>query len=143
MLAQRHALTGHTRAPNDPASLLLSNRGLGVILEIDRDKPVGAVDAAGINDVLSESAVIVPRRTIPTRFDQRARLAAIRSTCRLAVRSSRKLTATKYTAVAANDAAGHAHQPRTCADPAAAPTAAPAEAHPRLPVSSLRSLGPV
>lgn len=60
MLAQPHALTGYTGAPSDPASLPLSNRGLGVILEIDRDKPVGAVDAAGINDVVIESAVIVP-----------------------------------------------------------------------------------
>ena len=82
VLAQGHALTGHTRSPNDPASLLLSNRGLGVIHGIDRDKSVGTGNATGINDVLSESAVIVPRRTIPTRpFDQRARLEAIRSTC--------------------------------------------------------------
>ena len=65
VLAQRHALTGYTGAPSDPVSLLLSNRGLGVILEIDRDKPVGAVDAAGIKDEVIESAVIVPPRDYP------------------------------------------------------------------------------
>lgn len=80
--AQPHALTGYTGAPSDPVSLLLSNRGLGVILEIDRDKPVGAVDAAGIKDVVIESAVIVPppdyphtiRSTCPSRgtFEQEA-----------------------------------------------------------------------
>ena len=82
VLAQPHALTGYTGAPSDPASLLLSNRGLGVILEIDRDKPVRAVDAAGINDMVIESAVIVPppdyphtiRSTCPSRgaFEQEA-----------------------------------------------------------------------
>ena len=56
-LATPDALTGYTGEPASPQSVLLSHHGLGVILEIDRDHPIGQADAAGIKDVVLESAV--------------------------------------------------------------------------------------
>ena len=56
-LAQPQALAGFTGERSSPDSLLLINHGLGVILEFDRDHPVGMADAAGIKDVVLESAV--------------------------------------------------------------------------------------
>src|SRR6185312_1705037 len=56
-LARPETLTGYTGSADDPDSLLLTNHGLGVILEVDRDHPVGKADAAGIKDVVIESAV--------------------------------------------------------------------------------------
>ena len=56
-LAKADALSGYTGAPSSPSSVLLSNHGLGVILEIDLEHPVGRIDAAGIKDVVIESAV--------------------------------------------------------------------------------------
>jgi malate synthase len=51
------SLTGYVGDPSAPSSVLLSNHGLGVILEIDRNHPVGRIDTAGIKDVVIESAV--------------------------------------------------------------------------------------
>jgi len=56
-LARRDALAGYTGERLTPSSVLLTNHGLGVILEIDREHPVGGSDAAGIRDVVIESAV--------------------------------------------------------------------------------------
>lgn len=56
-LAAPERLSGYTGAPEAPTSVLLVNHGLGVILEIDRDSPVGKADGAGISDVVLESAV--------------------------------------------------------------------------------------
>ena len=56
-LANPDALAGYTGDPASPSSVLLTNHGLGVILEIDREDPIGSVDSAGIKDVVIESAV--------------------------------------------------------------------------------------
>jgi malate synthase len=56
-LAVPGALTGYTGEPALPRSVLLTNHGLGVILEIDREHPVGKADMAGIKDVVIESAL--------------------------------------------------------------------------------------
>ncbi len=56
-LAAPHALAGYTGEASSPASLLLTNHGLGVIIEIDREHPVGKADKAGVKDVVIEAAV--------------------------------------------------------------------------------------
>jgi malate synthase len=56
-LAEPEALAGYTGDPASPSSVLLTNHGLGVILEIDRKHPIGRTDGAGIKDVVLESAV--------------------------------------------------------------------------------------
>jgi malate synthase len=56
-LAATDAFSGYTGDPQSPSSVLLTNHGLGVVIEIDRDHPVGSVDTAGVRDVVIESAV--------------------------------------------------------------------------------------
>jgi len=56
-LAEAAALSGYTGDPSSPSSVLLTGHGLGVILEIDREHPIGKTDGAGIKDVVIESAV--------------------------------------------------------------------------------------
>jgi malate synthase len=56
-LLKPEALAGYTGAPGSPSSVLLSSNGLGVIIEFDRDDPVGSADTAGVKDVMLESAV--------------------------------------------------------------------------------------
>ena len=56
-LREAAALHGYRGAPVDPSALLLEHHGLGIELVIDRTHPVGAADAAGIADVVLESAV--------------------------------------------------------------------------------------
>ena len=50
-------LAGYRGAPDDPATILLQHHGLGIELVLDRSHPVGAIDAAGIADVMLEAAV--------------------------------------------------------------------------------------
>jgi malate synthase len=50
-------LAGYRGSPSAPSALLLEHHGLGIELVIDRTHPVGTDDAAGIADVLLESAV--------------------------------------------------------------------------------------
>jgi malate synthase len=56
-LADPGGFAGHTGDAHAPASVLLTHHGLGIELVIDRTSPVGAVDGAGVNDVVIESAV--------------------------------------------------------------------------------------
>jgi malate synthase len=56
-LRRAEAFQGYTGDPASPESVLLGDHGLGVILEIDREHPIGKTDAAGIKDVVIESAV--------------------------------------------------------------------------------------
>jgi malate synthase len=56
-LARPGTLAGYRGAPDDPATILLEHHGLAIELVIDRTHPVGAVDAAGIADVVLEAAV--------------------------------------------------------------------------------------
>lgn len=56
-LANPESLAGYTGDPASPSSVLFTNHGLGVILEIDREHPIGQTDGAGIKDVVLESAI--------------------------------------------------------------------------------------
>jgi len=56
-LADPKALVGYTGAPEAPRTVLLRHNGLGVELVFDRETPVGRGDAAGLADVVLESAV--------------------------------------------------------------------------------------
>lgn len=51
------AFVGYRGDPEQPSGLLFRHNGLGVELVIDRDRPVGAADRAGIADVILESAL--------------------------------------------------------------------------------------
>ena len=51
------AFAGYTGTPDDPSSILLEHHGLGIEIVIDRNHPVGSGDAAGVADLVLESAV--------------------------------------------------------------------------------------
>jgi malate synthase len=51
------AFLGYRGALSDPSVVLLENNGLGIEIVLDRSHQVGAVDRAGIADVVLESAV--------------------------------------------------------------------------------------
>jgi malate synthase len=56
-LADPSALVGWRGAPAAPQAILLRRHGLHIELVIDRDHPVGKTDAAGLADVVLESAL--------------------------------------------------------------------------------------
>ena len=56
-LRRAEGLAGYRGSPADPSTVLLENNGLAIEIMIDRSHPVGADDAAGIADVILESAV--------------------------------------------------------------------------------------
>src|SRR5690606_6415662 len=56
-LAQPDKLVGYLGDKNAPTSVLLRNNGLHIDIQIDPDSPIGSTDAAGIKDVVLESAV--------------------------------------------------------------------------------------
>ena len=56
-LADPTVFGGHQGDADAPSRVLLRHHGLGIQLVIDRDHAVGATDAAGVADVLLESAV--------------------------------------------------------------------------------------
>ncbi len=56
-LANPNSLDGYAGQADSPDGILLTNNGLGVLLEIDREHPIGSADSAGIKDVVIESAV--------------------------------------------------------------------------------------
>jgi malate synthase len=56
-LANPGQFAGYTGAAESPTSVLLKNHGLHIEILIDPDSPIGKTDAAGIKDVLLESAV--------------------------------------------------------------------------------------
>jgi malate synthase len=51
------AFAGYTGTTDDPSSILLEHHGLGIEIVIDRTHAVGSGDAAGVADVVLESAV--------------------------------------------------------------------------------------
>jgi malate synthase len=51
------ALVGYRGEPDAPSTLLLVHHGLHVEIHIDREHPIGRGDAAGISDVVLESAM--------------------------------------------------------------------------------------
>ncbi|WP_315770708.1 malate synthase G [Rhodococcoides kroppenstedtii] len=56
-LADPSQLLGYQGAPDAPSAILLVHNGLHLEIQIDADSPIGQTDAAGVKDVLLESAV--------------------------------------------------------------------------------------
>jgi malate synthase len=56
-LAAPEQFAGYLGEPDAPTSVLLVNHGLHVEILVDADSPIGASDAAGIKDVVLESAI--------------------------------------------------------------------------------------
>ena len=56
-LAQPDQLVGYTGAAESPEAVLLVNNGLHIEILVDADSPIGSTDAAGIKDVVLESAI--------------------------------------------------------------------------------------
>ncbi|MBS1694736.1 MAG: malate synthase G [Actinobacteria bacterium] len=56
-LAAPEQFVGYTGEAGSPSSILLANNGLHIQIVIDPDSPIGATDAAGIKDVVLESAI--------------------------------------------------------------------------------------
>ena len=56
-LADPAAFTGYTGAPEAPVSILLAHHGLHVEISIDRSGRIGSTDAAGVQDIVLESAL--------------------------------------------------------------------------------------
>jgi malate synthase len=57
MLADATKFAGHTGEPAAPKSVLLVNHGLHFEIQFDRTHPIGQTDAAGVKDVVLESAL--------------------------------------------------------------------------------------
>ncbi len=58
-LAQPERFAGFVGAAESPSVVLLKNNGLHIEVHVDRAHPVGATDAAGVKDVVLESALTV------------------------------------------------------------------------------------
>jgi malate synthase len=56
-LARPQQFVGYTGATESPQSVLLSNHGLHIDIQIDPESPVGKTDKAGVKDVILESAI--------------------------------------------------------------------------------------
>jgi malate synthase len=56
-LRDGRAFSGYRGAAEAPSAVLLVNNALAIEITIDRSNPVGAVDGAGVSDVVLESAV--------------------------------------------------------------------------------------
>ncbi|MCW2791097.1 MAG: malate synthase [Nocardioides sp.] len=56
-LADPSQLVGFRGATESPEAVLLVHHGLHVEIQVDRDDPIGATDAAGVKDLLVESAI--------------------------------------------------------------------------------------
>ena len=57
MLQQRNALVGYNGDQKNPSSILLRHNGLHIEIQFDRAHAIGSTDAAGIKDIVLESAL--------------------------------------------------------------------------------------
>ena len=75
-LSAPEQFAGYTGAADRPLSVLLKKNGLHIDIIIDADGQIGSTDAAGINDIVLESALstimdcedLLPLLTARTRF---------------------------------------------------------------------------
>ncbi|ALJ36486.1 malate synthase G [Azospirillum brasilense] len=56
-LAEPERLVGYNGAPSAPTAILLADNGLHMEIRIDRSHPIGKTDAAGVADLVLESAL--------------------------------------------------------------------------------------
>ncbi|KAA0681622.1 malate synthase G [Azospirillum brasilense] len=56
-LAEPERLVGYTGEPSAPTAILLADNGLHMEIRIDRSHPIGRTDAAGVADLVLESAL--------------------------------------------------------------------------------------
>ena len=56
-LAKPEQFAGYQGAADAPVAILLKHHGLHLELQIDRNAPIGKTDAAGVNDIVVESAI--------------------------------------------------------------------------------------
>ncbi len=56
-LARPDGFAGYRGTPDSPGAVLLRNNGLHIVIEIDAGHPIGAVDPAGVSDIVMEAAV--------------------------------------------------------------------------------------
>ncbi|NLG54971.1 MAG: malate synthase G [Rhodococcus sp.] len=56
-LAQPEKLVGYLGEKDAPTSILLRNNGLHLEIQVDASSPIGSTDAAGVKDVVLESAI--------------------------------------------------------------------------------------
>ncbi len=56
-LAERDAFVGYRGTPEAPSAVLLRHHGLHLEISIDRSGSIGAADAAGVQDIVMESAL--------------------------------------------------------------------------------------
>ncbi len=56
-LARPEQFVGYRGAADDPASVLLKHNGLHIEIVVDRTRPIGGQDAAGVADVVLEAAI--------------------------------------------------------------------------------------
>ncbi|TWA94868.1 malate synthase [Azospirillum brasilense] len=56
-LAEPERLVGYTGEPSAPTAILLADNGLHMEIRIDRSHPIGKTDAAGVADLVLESAL--------------------------------------------------------------------------------------
>ncbi|MDH5205697.1 MAG: malate synthase G, partial [Hylemonella sp.] len=55
--AERHKFVGYQGGAAAPTAILLRNNGIHIEIQVDRSKPIGASDPAGVSDLMLEAAL--------------------------------------------------------------------------------------